>query len=244
MTHTAAPMFDLTGKTALVTGATSGLGLQVARALGTAGARLMLAGDDASALELAMAELQSAGIDARWVTADSTQSAGIDHLVAETLHRMGDIDILLNHAPPIRAPAIPLDLGSYLLLSQRVVQQSMMARRQGRIIHVAPLAGSGGNPDLLSRLQHQSARNAVAHLTQALAAEWGAHHITVNAICPNRVGHPLRPGAADACGAAAAAPSLAPDDAGLQGACLLFASVAGRHITGQCLTVDVGTPVA
>lgn len=244
MTHTAAPLFDLTGKTALVTGATSGLGLQLAHALGSAGARLMLTGGDATALELAMDELQSAGIDARWVAADSTQSAGIDHLVAETLHRMGDIDILVNHAPPTWAPAVHLYLGSYLMLSQGVVQQSMMARRQGRIIHIAPMAGSGGNPDLLNSLMHQSAQNAVTKLTRTLAAEWGAHHITVNAICPIRCSGQPASGAADAHGAATAAPSLAPEEQGLQGACLLFASAAGRHITGQCLTVDVGTRVA
>jgi len=222
MTFTDQPSFDLTGKTALITGATSGVGLQMACALGEAGARLMLVAGQADDLELAVADLQSAGIDARWVAADSSQQAGIDHLVAQTLHRMGDIDILVNHAPHGWESALNLNVGGYLMLSQRVVQHSMRERGQGRIINVAPTASSGGQPELLSTLLHQAAVDAVTHLTQALAAQWGPHHITVNAICPTGDADRHTPDAAH----------------GLKGACLLFASEAGRHVTGQCLTVD------
>lgn len=236
-------LFDLQGKTALVTGAASGLGLQLAYALGGAGARLMLTSGNAEELERAVADLQSAGIDTRWVAADMTQAPGVDHLVTETLHRMGDVDIVVNHAPQHWDQATSLYLGSYLMLSQRVAQQSMMARRQGCIINIAPAANSGSSPELLDRLMREAAQGAVVNLTRALAAEWGLNNIRVNAICPSGVTHPpTSPAVEHALTAPGPASGLGGDS--LKGACLLFASEAGQHITGQCLTVDTGTPAA
>ncbi len=228
MPPAAAPLLDLTGKTALVTGATSGVGLQMTYALGEAGARLMLVSSHADDLELAVADLQSAGIDARWVAADSTQQAGIEHLVAQTLHRMGDIDILVNYAPDGWASAMGLHVGGYLMLSQQVAQQSMVEQRHGRIINVAPMASLVGQPWLLSTLMQQAATSAITHLTQTLAAQWGPHHITVNTLCPKVCLDHQTPQATH----------------GLKAACLLFASDAGEYITGQSLTVDAGTPAA
>ena len=98
MTRTIQQLFDLSGKTALITGGSRGLGLQMAHALGEAGARVMLSARKADELEQAVAELQAAGIDARWVAADCAQEADIQHLVGETLQRMGDVDILVNNA--------------------------------------------------------------------------------------------------------------------------------------------------
>src|SRR5450830_650925 len=91
-------LFDLGGKTALITGGSRGLGLQMAHALGEAGARIMLCARKADELEAASAELQAAGIDARWVVADCAVEADLLKLVSETLQRMGDIDILVNNA--------------------------------------------------------------------------------------------------------------------------------------------------
>ena len=91
-------VFDLTGKTALVTGGSRGLGLQMAHALGEVGARIMLSSRKAEDLEQACAELQAAGIDARWVAADCAKDAEITRLADETLPRMGDVDILVNNA--------------------------------------------------------------------------------------------------------------------------------------------------
>ena len=98
MTRTIQQLFDLTGKTALVTGGSRGLGLQLAHALGEAGARIMLSSRKASDLEEAMADLQAAGIDARWIAADCSQEADIRRLADETLERMGHVDILVNNA--------------------------------------------------------------------------------------------------------------------------------------------------
>lgn len=98
MTRTIQQLFDLTGKTALITGGSRGLGLQMAHALGEAGARIMLSSRKADDLEQATAELQAAGIDARWVAADCAKDAEITRLADETLQRMGDVDILVNNA--------------------------------------------------------------------------------------------------------------------------------------------------
>lgn len=148
-------LFDLSGKTALIAGGSRGAGLQMAYALGEAGARLMLCARQADGLEAACAELQAAGLDARWVAADCTREADLQKLVSETLQRMGDIDILVNS----------VDLSGMVLLSQLVGQHSMIGRG-GRIINLACTTSQG----------------EVIDLTRALAAEWGGHGIQVNAI--------------------------------------------------------------
>ena len=91
-------LFDLSGKTALITGGSRGLGLQMAHALGEAGARIMLSSRKADDLEQAAAELQAAGIDARWIAADCAKEEDTRRLADETLQRMGAIDILVNNA--------------------------------------------------------------------------------------------------------------------------------------------------
>ena len=96
--RTVQQLFDLTGKTALVTGGSRGLGLQMAHALGEAGARVLITSRKADDLEKACAELQDAGIDARWVAADCAKDDELHRLADETLQRMGDVDILVNNA--------------------------------------------------------------------------------------------------------------------------------------------------
>ena len=91
-------LFSLKGKTALVTGGSRGLGLQMAHALGEAGARIRLSSRKAGDLEEAAADLQAAGIDARWIAADCAKEEDIRRLADETIQRMGNIDILVNNA--------------------------------------------------------------------------------------------------------------------------------------------------
>ena len=98
MARTVQQLFDLTGQVALVTGGSRGLGLQMAQALGEAGAKIMLSSRKAADLEEAAAELQAAGIDARWIAADCAREEDIRRLAAETVERMGPIDILVNNA--------------------------------------------------------------------------------------------------------------------------------------------------
>ena len=259
MARTIQQLFDLTGKIALVTGGSRGLGLQMAYALGEAGARIMLSSRKAEDLEQSAADLQAAGIDARWVAADCTKEADIAHLVSETLQRMGDVDILLNNAGaawgapaedhPVEAwdKVMNLNVRSYFILSQMLAKQCMIPRRSGRIINVASIAGLGGNPEGMNTIAYNTSKGAVINFTRTLGAEWGKHNITVNAICPGFFPSKMTMGTLKALGEEKLA-SHAPlkrlgDDEDLKGVCVLFASDAGKHITGQWLAVDGGVSV-
>ena len=259
MTRTVQQLFDLKGKTALVTGGSRGLGLQMARALGEAGARVMLSARKADELESAVAELQSAGIDARWIAADCAVEADIHRLVDETLQRLGDIDILVNNAGAAwGAPAedhpvdawdkvMNLNIRGYFILSQRVAKKSMIARRSGRIVNLASIAGLGGNPPEMHTIAYNTSKGAVINFTRALAAEWGRHNITVNAVCPGFFPSKMTRGTLREMGedklAAHAPLGRLGDDEDLKGITLLYASDAGKHITGQWLAVDGGVSV-
>ena len=259
MSRTVQQLFDLTGKTALVTGGSRGLGLQMAHALGEAGARIMLCARKADELEAAVAELQTAGIDARWISADCAQEADLKRLVSETQQRMGEIDILLNNAGaawgapaedhPLEAwdKVMNLNVRGYFILSQLVAKQSMIARRSGRIINMSSIAGLNGNPAGMNTIAYNTAKGAVTNFTRALAAEWGQYNITVNAICPGVFPSRMTRGTLAALGAdkvAAQAPlNRLGDHEDLKGLCVLFASDAGKHITGQWLAVDGGVSV-
>ncbi len=254
--RTVQQLFDLTGKTALVTGGSRGLGLQMAHALGEAGAKIMISSRKAEDLERAVAELQDAGIDARWIAADCAQETEIERLANETLHRMGDVDILVNNAGaswgapaedhPLAAwdKVMNLNVRGYFLLSQAIARKSMIARRSGRIINIASIAGLNGNPSEMKTIAYNTSKGAVINFTRALGAEWGAYNITVNAICPGFFPSRMTAATIKALGeeqlAAASPLKRLGDDEDLKGTCLLFASDAGKHITGQWLAVDGG----
>ncbi len=256
MARTIQQLFDLTGQVALVTGGSRGLGLQMAHALGEAGAKIMLSSRKAGDLEAAAAELQDAGIDARWIAADCGNPADIARLVAETTERMGPIDILINNAGATwGAPAedhpldawdkvMNLNVRGYFLLSQAVAKSSMIPRGKGHIVNIASIAGLAGNPSNMQTIAYNTSKGAVINFTRALAGEWGQHGITVNAICPGffpsktTYGTLEKPGV-DKLTAHAPLRHLG-DDEDLKGLTLLFASDAGKHITGQWLAVDGG----
>jgi NAD(P)-dependent dehydrogenase (short-subunit alcohol dehydrogenase family) len=259
MTRTVQQLFDLQGKTALVTGGSRGLGLQVAFALGEAGARIMLSSRKAGDLEEAAADLQAAGIDARWVAADCAREDDIRKLAEQTMDRMGDIDILVNNAGaawgapaedhPVEAwdKVMNLNIRGYFLLSQVVAKRSMIPRQRGRIVNIASIAGLGGNPPEMNTIAYNTSKGAVITFTQALAAEWGKYGINVNAICPGFFPSRMTQGTLDRIGVDKLAEN-APlrrlgDDEDLKGTALLFASDAGKHITGQWLAVDGGVSV-
>jgi NAD(P)-dependent dehydrogenase (short-subunit alcohol dehydrogenase family) len=259
MNRTIQQLFDLNGKTALVTGGSRGLGLQMAHALGEAGARIMLTSRKAADLEEATAELQWAGIDARWIAADCGKEEDIRRLTDETLTRMGDIDILVNNAGaawgapaedhPIEAwdKLMNINVRGYFILSQQIAKRSMIGRKYGRIINIASIAGLGGNPPEMQTLAYNTSKGAVINFTRALGCEWGKYNITVNAICPGffpskMTEHTLNRLGQDNLAAHAPLHRLG-DDEDLKGVTLLFASEAGKHITGQWLAVDGGVSV-
>lgn len=256
MAHSVQQLFDLTGQVALVTGGSRGLGLQMAQALGEAGARVMLVSRKAHDLQTASAQLQAQGIDAQWIAADCAQQADLELLADQVLQRYGQVDILVNNAGATwGAPAeshplaawdkvMDINVRGYFVLSQAIAQRSMIARRSGRIINIASIAGLGGNPVGMHTIAYNTSKGAVLNFTRALAAEWGRYGITVNAICPGFFKTKMASGIIEALGedkmAAHAPLGRLGDDEDLKGITLLYASAAGKHITGQWLAVDGG----
>ncbi len=248
-------LFNLTGQVALVTGGSRGLGLQMAEALGEAGAKIMLSSRKAADLEEAAAELSAKGIDARWIAADASKPEEVQRVVDDTMHRCGQIDILVNNAGatwgapaedyPLEAwdKVMNLNIRSLFLFAQAVGKASMIPRKSGRIINVASIAGLSGSLDV-KFIAYGTSKGAVVNFTRTLAGEWGAHGITVNALAPGFFPSKMTAGVLQHFGAeklAAGAPlKRLGDDDDLKGAVLLFASAAGKHITGQILAVDGG----
>jgi NAD(P)-dependent dehydrogenase (short-subunit alcohol dehydrogenase family) len=259
MTRTVPQLFDLTGRVALVTGGSRGLGLQMAHALGEAGARVVVSARKPEELEGAVAQLKAAGIDAQWIAADCAKEADIHRLASDTLQRTGRIDILVNNAGaawgapaedhPLEAwdKVMNLNVRGYFILSQYVAKHHMIAQRQGSIINIASIAGLGGNPRGMNTIAYNTSKGAVINFTRALAAEWGPYGIRVNAICPGFFPSKMTKGTLEALGEDAMA-AHAPlgrlgDDEDLKGLTLLYASDAGKHITGQWLAVDGGVSI-
>ncbi|WP_305822093.1 SDR family oxidoreductase [Massilia brevitalea] len=255
--RTTQELFSLQGKTALVTGGSRGLGLQMAEALGEQGARLVISSRKQEELDLAVAHLTSKGIDASAIAADLSHEANVGPFVEEALRRLGQIDILINNAGASwGAPAedhpldawdkvMNLNVRSIFLVSQAVGKLSMIPRGYGRIVNISSIAGLAGNPPgTMSTIAYNTSKGAIVNFTRALAGEWGRHGITVNSIAPGFFPSKMTKGVLATIGADVLAKD-APlarlgDDEDLKGAVVLFASDAGKHITGQILAVDGG----
>ena len=249
-------LFDLAGKTALITGGSRGLGLQIAEALGEAGAKVMLTSRKAPELEVAVAQLQAKGIDARWVAADASDAAQIKRVADEAMQRLGRVDILVNNAGatwgapaedhPLEAwdKVMNINIRSIFLMSQAIGKMSMIPNGGGSIINVASIAGLSGAGPETQFIAYGTSKGAVVNFTRTLAGEWGRYNINVNALAPGMFPSKMTRGTFEKLGAEAIA-RTAPlnrvgDDDDLKGAALLFASAAGKHITGQILAIDGG----
>ncbi|MFZ6656175.1 SDR family oxidoreductase [Undibacterium sp. TJN19] len=255
--RTVQQLFDLRGKTALITGGSRGLGLQMAEALGEQGARVILSSRKQSDLDEAVAHLQGRAIHASAIAADLSKETAVTPLVDEALARLGHIDILINNAGatwgapaedyPIDAwdKVMNLNIRSIFLMSQAVGKRSMIPRKHGRIINIASIAGLAGNaPGTMQTIAYNTSKAAVINFTRTLAGEWGVHGITVNAIAPGFFPSKMTKGILEHLGeeklAMEAPLQRIGDDEDLKGIALLFASDAGKHITGQTLAVDGG----
>ena len=248
-------LFDLTGKVALITGGSRGLGLQMARALGGMGAKVAITARKAHELAEAQSRLEAEGIEVLTVTNDVSDLAGIPALVEGVVARFGTIDILVNNAgttwgaPAEDYPAeawhkvINLNVNAMFFLSQYVGKHVMIPRRQGKIINISSVAGLAGNPPGMQTIAYNTSKGADINFTRALAAEWGRYNINVNAICPGFFPSKMSAGLLGQIEKMVVAMTPLQRIGGeedLMGVVVFLASEASRHVTGQYLAVDGG----
>ncbi|MBI3331247.1 MAG: glucose 1-dehydrogenase [Candidatus Omnitrophica bacterium] len=246
-------LFDLTGRVALVTGASRGLGAAMARALAEAGASLVLWARDARALERQTQALQTGGTRVLAQRVDVTDQPAVRRALRAAIRRFGRIDILVNNAGIWRGDAavslprrdwdavLATDLSSVFFVSQAVAP-TMMRRRYGKIINVASTSG-------VLALPHGAAYGTVKaglmHLTRILAVEWGPYGIRVTGIAPGVFRTDMtREVFADRAWYRRRTAEIPlgrfgePDDLG--GLVVFLASRASDHITGQTIIIDGG----
>ncbi|HWZ70524.1 MAG TPA: SDR family oxidoreductase [Casimicrobiaceae bacterium] len=250
-------LFDLGGRTALVTGGSRGLGLQMAEALGEMGAKVALTARKRDELDQAVAHLTPLGIDAVALECDMSDAAAIAPLVERAIAALGPIDILVNNAGttwgaatlehPLEAwrKVIDLNLTAMFLMSQEIGRRCMVPRRSGKVINIASILGlvGGGDPGRPATVAYNTSKGGVISFTRALAAEWAQYNINVNAIAPGFFPTKMTKGIMEMLGDEVAnkAPLKrvgGPED--LKGLTVLFASAAGAFITGQVVAVDGG----
>jgi NAD(P)-dependent dehydrogenase (short-subunit alcohol dehydrogenase family) len=252
-------LFDLSGRVALVTGGSRGLGLQIAEALGEMGAKVAITARKRDELDSAVAHLQRQKIQASSYVCDIGKREAITPVAEEILKKFGSVDILVNNAGATwGAPAethpleawdklVNVNLSGAFALTQVIAARSMIPARWGRIINVASIAGlMGQDPRFAPTAAYTATKHGLVGLTRQLAAEWGVHGITVNAICPGFFPSKMTRATLDKVSASVI--ELTPTrrlggDEDLKGLAVLLASEASRHITGQAIAVDGGASI-
>jgi NAD(P)-dependent dehydrogenase (short-subunit alcohol dehydrogenase family) len=247
-------LFDLTGKVALVTGGSKGLGKAMARGLAECGADVMIASRSGSELAKAATEI-GAGLEGRqvlWRVTDMSDRAQAQELAEETIGRLGKVDILINNAGGNQPQAIDeitdevwdrvveLNLSSCMALTRAVVP-GMKQRGWGRIIHISSVLGVGSKE---KRNVYSATKAGLIGLAKASALDLGPFNITVNCICPGPFLTDLPMSLLSEVEKQAFANRTALNRWGqpkeLVGPALMLASEAGSYITGEALLVDGG----
>jgi len=252
-------LLDLSGKVALVTGGSRGLGLQIAEALGEMGARLALTARKKDELDSAVIHLGNQSISASAFVCDIGKREAIAPAAEEVLAKFGKVDILVNNAGATwgaPAEAHPLDawdklvdvnLSGAFVLTQIIARKSMIPAKWGRVINVASIAGlMGQDPRFAPTAAYTATKHGLVGLTRQLAAEWGVHGITVNAICPGFFPSKMTRATLEAAGKLIqewTPTRRLGGEEDLKGLAVLLASEASRHITGQAIAVDGGATI-
>jgi len=248
-------LFDLSGKIALITGGSRGLGLQMAEALGEMGCKVAITARKQAELDEAEAHLKKLGVEVLTIAGDLSKFDGIPAMVDAVLARYGTIDILVNNAGATwGAPAedhpteawnkvMNLNINAMFQLSREVGKRVMIPKKSGKIINIASVAGLSGGPPDMTTLAYNTSKGAAVNFTRALASEWGKYNINVNAICPgffpSRMSQGLLATIEKSVVAMTPLHRLGGEE-DLKGAAVFLASEASRHVTGQYIAVDGG----
>ena len=247
-------LFDLSGRVAVITGGSIGLGRQMAEGLAEMGANLVLCARKKERCEQAAAELKALGVTTLALACDVTSPSSIQEVVSITAARFGRIDILINNAgtswgAPVEEmrledwnKVIETNLTGTFLCSQ-AVGKVMIGQGRGKIINIASIAGIAGSPPELEAIGYSASKGGVITFTKDLARKWAKHGIRVNAIAPGwfpthmsgaviqrNKEHLLQGIPLGRFG----------NEHDLKGAAVFLASDASDFVTGQVLVVDGG----
>ena len=249
--------FDLTGQVAIVTGCSTGLGVQMAKALASQGCKIVPVARRQEMIEQVAKEIADEfGVETFPVRCDITDTDMVNSMVDQVMDKFGRVDILINNAGTgAVAPAeditdeqfaneMNIDLFGSFKVARAVAKKAMIPAKYGRVINIASMYGLVGNKVAPSSPYH-AAKGGVVNLTRGLAGEWGTKGINVNAICPGYFYTPLTKETLDSDFFQANAKTMIPlerygNEGELDTAVLFLASKASSYVTGTMIPVDGG----
>ncbi len=249
--------FDLKGQVAVVTGCSTGLGVQMAKALANQGAKIVAVARRKEKIDAVADEIKKEfGVETLAIQCDITDTAKVDSAVDEVLAKFGRIDIVINNAGTgAVAPAeditddqfyneVNIDLFGSFRVARAVAKKAMIPAKYGRVINIASMYGLVGNKVAPCSPYH-AAKGGVVNMTRGLAAEWGKYGITVNAICPGYFYSPLTKETLDSDFFQSNAQTMIPlsrygNEGELDTAAIFLSSPASSYVTGVILPVDGG----
>lgn len=251
----AGKLFDLSGKVALITGGSRGLGLQIAHGYGAMGAKLALTARKADELEFARNDLAAKGYEVFVHVSDLSKPDTIAPMIDGVIAHYGCIDILMNNAGaswgapaeqyPLEAwnKVLSTNLTGAFLVSQQVGAKSMIPKKSGAIINVASVAGFRGQMGAMQTIAYNTSKGGLINFTKALAAEWAQYGIRVNAIAPGFFPSKMSAGVLKVIDKHIL--GMTPmgrlgGDEDLMGPAIFLASAAASYVTGHILSVDGG----
>ncbi|MDE4084865.1 SDR family oxidoreductase [Planococcus maritimus] len=248
-------LFDLTGKTAIVTGGGRGLGAQIAEGFAEAGANVVLCSRKVEACEEVAKQLEAKGVRTLALACDVTDPQDVKNVIEKTVEAFGTIDILVNNsgaswgAPVSEMPleawnkVMAVNVTGTFLMSQ-AVGEVMIPQNSGKIINIASVAGLGGiDPQLMDAIGYNTSKGAVITFTKDLAAKWGRYNIKVNAIAPGffptKMSKDVMKHGEEGLLARTPLKRFGTDE-DLKGAALFLAARASDYVTGDVVMVDGG----